>query len=194
MRLAEGDLAGALAVYEEGLANARKLAAADAGNASWQRDLSVALNKIGDVRLAARDRPSALAAYEESLAIGRKLAADDPRNAPAQRDVSVSLNRIGDVRLAGGDRNGSLTAFQESLAIRRKLAAADPGNAEWQGDLVVSLVKVSTVSDAQQAASALREAIAIADSLARESRLTAERQNWPTLLSELLAKLQVPVR
>ncbi len=45
VRLAAGDRAGALAAYEESLAIRRKLAAADAGNAGWQRDVSVSLDK-----------------------------------------------------------------------------------------------------------------------------------------------------
>ena len=86
----------------------RKLAAADPGNAEWQHDVSVSLDKVGDVRLAAGDRAGALAAYEESLAIMRKLAAADPGNAQWQRDVGVSLERVGGVRLAAGDRAGRL--------------------------------------------------------------------------------------
>ncbi len=40
--------------------SAEKLAAADPGNAGWQRDLSVSLNKIGDVRQAQGDLAGAL--------------------------------------------------------------------------------------------------------------------------------------
>jgi hypothetical protein len=35
----------------------------------------------------------------------------------------------------------------------------------------------------------LREALAIAEMLAREGKLTAARQNWPQLIRERLAKL-----
>src|SRR5215472_6894926 len=96
--------AGALAAYEESLAIMRKLAASDPDNAVWQRDVSVSLEKVGDLGLAAGDRAGALAAYEESLAIRRKLSATDPDNAVWQRDVSVSLEKVGDVGLAAGDR------------------------------------------------------------------------------------------
>ena len=106
-----------------------------------------------------------------------------------QRDVSVSLNKVGDVRLAAGDRAGALAAYEESLAIMRKLAASDPGNAGWQADLVISLYKVSTVSEPAGARAALREALAIAEALARDNRLTAAQKNWPQLLRDALAKL-----
>jgi tetratricopeptide (TPR) repeat protein len=120
----------------------RKLAAADPGNAQWQRDVSVSLNRVGHVQLAADDRAAAMAAYEESLAIMRKLAAADPGNADWQRDVSVSLEKVGDVRLAAGDRAAALAAYEESLAIMRKLVAADPRNAQWQRDVSVGLNRV----------------------------------------------------
>src|SRR5262249_57853604 len=81
VRRSAGDRAGALTAYEEGLAIRRKLAAADAGNVTWQRDVSVSLNNVGDMRLAEGNRNGALAAYEESLTIRRKLASADPGNA-----------------------------------------------------------------------------------------------------------------
>ena len=55
-----------------------------------QRDVSVSLNKLGNVKLQAGDPPGALAVYQESLEVARKLAAEDPGNAVAQRDVSVT--------------------------------------------------------------------------------------------------------
>jgi tetratricopeptide (TPR) repeat protein len=178
-----------MAAYEESLAIMRKLAAADPGNADWQRDVSVSLEKIGDVRLAAGDRAAALAAYEESLAIMRKLVAADPRNAQWQRDVSVGLNRVGDLRLAAGDRAGALASYEESLAIMRKLVAADPGNAQWQADLLINLYNVSTVVDPPRARAVLREALAIVEMLVREGKLTTAQQSWPQLLRNALAKL-----
>ena len=87
MRVAQGDLPGALAAYEEGLRIARDLAARDKGNAGWARDVSVSLDRVGDVRVAQGDLPGALEAYEESLAIRRDLAARDKGNAGWARDV-----------------------------------------------------------------------------------------------------------
>jgi hypothetical protein len=55
-----------LTVYEETLAIRRDLAK-DKSNARAQRDLSISLEKIGDIKLRAGDAAGALAAYEESL-------------------------------------------------------------------------------------------------------------------------------
>ena len=73
-------MAGALAAYEEALAIFRRLAEADKTNSEWQRDISVALDKIGYLKFQAKDDAGALAAYDESLAITRRLADADPGN------------------------------------------------------------------------------------------------------------------
>jgi tetratricopeptide (TPR) repeat protein len=184
-----GDRDGALAVYEESLAIRRKLAAADPGNASWQSEVSFSLNNVGDVRRDAGDRDGALAVYEEGLAIRRNLAAADPGNAGWQSDVGVSLNNVGNVRRDFDDRAGALAYYEEGLAIRRKLATADPGNAGWQIDLYLSLYNVGTMSDPAAARKFLTEALSIAETLAREDKLPANRTVWPQELRDALANL-----
>ncbi len=71
----------------------------------------------------------------------------------------------------------------------RKLAAADPGNARWQADLVLTLGRLSNVVDPPRARALLPEALAIAETLARDGKLTAAQQNWPQLIRDALAKL-----
>ena len=187
--LRAGNRTGALAAYDESLTIMRKLTASDPGNARWRHGVSVSLTKVGDVRLAAGDLAGALVVYEESLGVMRKLVAADPNNAGWQLDLSARLVNVGDVRLAAGDRVGALAAYEESLGVRRKLAAADPGNAGWQAGLIIGLYKLSTVSDPPRARAALQEALAIAEKLAREGKLTAAQQNWPQHLRDELAKL-----
>ena len=146
VRVAEGDRAGALKAYEESLEIARRLAAADPGNAGWARDVSVSLNNVGDVRVAEGDRAGALKAYEESLDIARRLAPPIPAM-PAGRATSRSAWTSR--RRAGGRRRPRRRAqgLRGKPGIRRRLAAADPGNAGWAGDLIVANVKLANVAD-----------------------------------------------
>ncbi|MCP4308093.1 MAG: tetratricopeptide repeat protein, partial [bacterium] len=116
-------------------------------NTEWQRDVSVSLNRIGDVRLRAGDAAGAVAAYEQGLAIARRLAETDSDNTGWQRVVSISLDRIGDVKLRAGDAAGAVAAYEEGLAIHRRLAETDPDNTEWHTDVVVSLWKVQGASE-----------------------------------------------
>ncbi|HEX2446742.1 MAG TPA: hypothetical protein VHK26_00965, partial [Methyloceanibacter sp.] len=52
----------------------------NADNLVLQRDLSISLNRLGDVKRDSGDTKGALAAYDESLAIRRQLALADPNN------------------------------------------------------------------------------------------------------------------
>ena len=168
---ARGDLPGALKAYQEAASDAGGLAAADPGNAGWQRDLSVSYEKVGDVLVAQGNLPEALKSFRDSLAIADRLAKADPGNAGWQRDLSVSYDRVGDVLVAQGNLPEALKSFRDGLAIRDRLAKADPGNAGWQRDLSVSYDKVGDVLVAQgnlpEALKSFRDSLAIADRLAK---------------------------
>ena len=60
---------GAKAAWEESLALCRRLVATTGGTPELLRDLSVALDRVGDLHSAAGDAESAKAAREESLAL-----------------------------------------------------------------------------------------------------------------------------
>jgi tetratricopeptide (TPR) repeat protein len=49
MQVAQGDFTGAMKSYRDGLAIFERLAQSDPGNADWQRDLSVAIEKLGNL-------------------------------------------------------------------------------------------------------------------------------------------------
>jgi tetratricopeptide (TPR) repeat protein len=76
-KVQRGDLPGALTSYRASLAIVERLAKADPGNAEWQRDLSVAYQKVGDVLMSQGDRPGALKSYRDDLAIVERLAKAD---------------------------------------------------------------------------------------------------------------------
>lgn len=82
------------------------MAKADPGNASWQRELSVSHEKIGDVTIAQGKPVGALASHQASLDIAARLAKADPSNAVWQRDLSVSHERIGNLQGMQGNLMG----------------------------------------------------------------------------------------
>ena len=57
--MAQGDLPAATRHFTAGLKIRERLAASDPANAAWQRDLSVSLNKLGDLAVAQGDLPAA---------------------------------------------------------------------------------------------------------------------------------------
>ena len=97
MQLAQDDAAGALKSIFESLAIRERLAQSDPGNTNWQRDLSVAYTKIGDVQAAQGDLAAALKSFRDSFAIAERLAQADPDNAVWQRDLAALYSEFADI-------------------------------------------------------------------------------------------------
>lgn len=85
---AQGDLAGAKAYYEKGLAIREQLAA-ETGTLQARRDLAVSYDNLGDLSFAQGDLAGAKALYEKSLAIREQLAAET-RTIEADDDLAIS--------------------------------------------------------------------------------------------------------
>jgi Flp pilus assembly protein TadD len=172
-----------------------RLAEQDPSNASWQRDLSISYDRVGDARSAQGDLGGALESYEHSLALAMRLAEQDPSNASWQRDLSVSLGKIGGVRSARGDLAGALKSYLDALAIAQELAQRDPSNADWQLDLAVSYCQSGTTlarSDPQSKKDARRFMEKGRDILRRiktRTGLTSVHQGWLDLIEANLRKL-----
>ena len=138
VRLAQGDLAGALAAFQASMDLRKALAESDPSNAGWQRDLSVSHEKVGNVRHAQGDLAGALAAFQASMDVAKALAESDPSNAGWQRDLSFSFTRLAEVCERQGERALAMEHAEKSLLIDERLAALDPTNATWQRDVKVS--------------------------------------------------------
>ncbi len=109
--LAIGDTAGALKAAQQARQINTDLVAANAGKTDWQHELSLAIERLGDVRVAQGDLANALASYRDSLAIRDRLAQSDPGNAFWQRELAVSYNKVGDVQKTQGDPAGALESY-----------------------------------------------------------------------------------
>ena len=129
---------------------AESRAAADPGNAGYQRDLSVNHNKLGNLAVALGDSATAEQHYRTSLSIAERLAAADPGNAGYQRDLGVSHNNLGDLAATLGDNTTAEQHYRTSLSIAERLAAADPGNAQYQRDLSFIHNKLGNLSQADE--------------------------------------------
>src|SRR5262245_17577092 len=77
--------AEALEHYRRSLALRAKLAAANPANTEWQRDVSLSLDRVGNVLVADGRTAEALDAYRAGLTIAEKLVAADPGNTVAAR-------------------------------------------------------------------------------------------------------------
>jgi tetratricopeptide (TPR) repeat protein len=156
------------------------LAAADPGNAEWQRDLAVSHETVGGLLRKQGDLPGALSAFKASLDIRERLQAADPHNAWQPRDLSGTYHLVADTLAALGDLSGALEGYRLSLAFAEQLAAADPGNAIWQRDLAVNRTRIGHVARAQgrlpDALAAYQESLSIVERLAAAHPRHAKHQ------------------
>jgi tetratricopeptide (TPR) repeat protein len=175
-----GDRPAATAAYEESLAIARSLAAADPASLRWRRDVTVSLERLARARLAVGERAAALGLFDEGLTLRRGIAAAEPGNREYRRDVLIGLSQIADVRRSLGDAVGASRGYEEALTIARALAAEEPGAARWAREVAGNLEKLADVrmaaGDAASAAAGYGEALAISRRLASEDPTDTENQ------------------
>jgi tetratricopeptide (TPR) repeat protein len=151
---------------------ARDLAARDPDNSRWTYDISISLNRIGDVLAERGDLAGALAAHREDVELSRALSDRSPGDANLRRGISVSLHKLGDLLKFQGNAADALAAFREALGIDRGLAQKEPGNPQRRRDLHISLNDVGSVlritGDLASALAAYREGLAIARELSTQ--------------------------
>ena len=146
------------------------------------RQVSTALNNLGDDCLAVGDLDGADVAFEESLELRRGLVQTQPGSVDAQRELSVALNRVAGFRGVRGDLAGAEEVFEESLELRRGLVQARPESVAARRDLSIALDWVGDVrqvrGDRDGALLAFEESLELARGLvqARPGSVDAQRE------------------
>jgi serine/threonine-protein kinase len=129
-----GDMAGALALYEEALG----LAATTDTDERLQAVLGLIYQRIGRL-LEYTGRPTqAVPSYEQALAIHRKLVDAHPEITQYQGDVAQTYEQIAHLLVLIGKPTEAMRTDERALAIRHRLVAAHPSNVQFQSDLAKS--------------------------------------------------------
>ena len=182
----------ALHVYEEALAERKRLAEAAPNDPELRRDLSVTYERVGSALKSLGRIPEALAAFEADLAITRALKDEEPDSPILLRDLSISCNKVGNVQLER-DPAAALRSYGESLEIRKKLVADHPDNRSFQRDLSVAHENVGEALRAARnlrgAAEHYRASLALATPLAMADAANSEWQRDVALVRLTLASV-----
>lgn len=134
----EGDLAAALALYEQGQA------------------------------IRAQIRDSAVAAAVAANLSDKEQRQRRTQSMQARRNFTVGLMDLGRTKFDLGDREPGLSLFAEAVSERRALLAEEPGQARTQRDLAVALLLSSEMlSKAGKHADAVRESAEAVDLMSR---------------------------
>jgi serine/threonine-protein kinase len=133
-----GDVAGALASYEESRRLAEGLMANLGDGDPLQAVVGLAYQRIGQL-LGDTGKPAlALASFENALRIRQKLADGHPAVTQFQSDLATVYAGIGALLDQTGRSTEALDASQRALLIRQKLADANPSSARFQSELASS--------------------------------------------------------
>ena len=85
------------------------------------RDLSVSMNKLGDVAQALGQLEDAKTAYAQGEQLSRALIDDFGKTPERVRDLSVSMERLGDVAQALGQLEDAKTAYAQGEGLATEL-------------------------------------------------------------------------
>ncbi|MGZ8157393.1 MAG: nSTAND1 domain-containing NTPase [Methylobacter sp.] len=105
-RLAQGDLAGALASYRAGLAIREKLAAQAPSNAGWQSDLAFSHGKLGLLLQKMTKPGDALAQFRAAQAILEPLTLRAPDQSQWRKALGTVKEKIAAIEATGGKATG----------------------------------------------------------------------------------------
>ncbi|MGZ3298150.1 MAG: hypothetical protein ACXU8O_03970, partial [Asticcacaulis sp.] len=98
--------------------------AKDPSNTQWQNDVSVSVERLGDVLMAQGDLAGARKAFEESLAIRRSLAAKDTGNSLWQNNDWIVLRKLAKIPDSGVTWQDVVTQM-EQVDAKGMLSPAD---------------------------------------------------------------------
>jgi tetratricopeptide (TPR) repeat protein len=192
----------------------------DIARMDYARDLSVALERMGDARLQLGETDVAAAHFDRLLDLRRQRVARDQDNDEANRDVAVALERQADAALAKGHPQRALEALDEARDLRGHAVAGAPGDlvavrdlavawwktalalvamgrrAAWQEGFETAISLMTPLAELEDAPPGwLRDAAvfhnAYGDALSRIGRVTEARGHWNAALSLVERQLEV---
>ena len=170
---ADGQPHAALAIFQERLQLATRLARAKPHDSDYVAGLGAAHNDLGKLALQRGDLATTIAEYLADDAIETRLLARDPKDNTQRDNMLATRAVLGRTLLAVGNLRLSEDYLNESVAGYSDLTKHDPGNDDDQRELGLyssQLARTQRLSGAAQAAASLSaKAVAILANLTRKS-------------------------
>ncbi|MEO8078532.1 MAG: hypothetical protein ABI818_19560, partial [Acidobacteriota bacterium] len=126
------------------------LASESANDASLQRELAAAYDKVGDVRGLPNfpnlgDTAGALVSHRHALELRRPLAAAGPEDVSLQRDLILTESHLSSILAAMKEFPQALQHARSALAAREALLARNPGGVAERNSLAVGYHQVAAI-------------------------------------------------
>jgi tetratricopeptide (TPR) repeat protein len=133
------DVDGAREAFLACLALRRELLARDASNPEWRRDLSVALERIGQVESLRGRHDAASAALAEALRLRQAALEDSAGDVVAARDLAIVLMQVGKARHAARAKLPEIeAAYARAIELLQALVEESAAESRWRRDLAVA--------------------------------------------------------
>jgi hypothetical protein len=98
-------------------------------------DVSVSLDRIGDVLLAKDKTEDALAAYRRGLQIAEAVVEAEPMRTGWQRDLAATYHKVGTLEARCGRDDAARELLEKGRAIIARLVRIADYRAQWRADL-----------------------------------------------------------
>lgn len=179
----------ARSAFEERLLVRRKLLALKPNEPRLLSDISIALDRMGQLLRDDNDTDGSRKYFQEALDIDRDLYKREPEQRQWRQNLVFSLTRIGDLDRQLGRQREALPPYEEALELQRRLAA-DASAVAPQQTLASLLGKIGDIKrrlrDFDSAISMHREELEIRRRLlAREPTSLAAQRNVSSALDYL---------
>ena len=136
-----GDWAGALEFHQKSLGFLEQARAAEPNNIVYQRDRTIALERVGHVLQNLDRNEEAKDHLMRSVQSIKEIVRDNPRDQKA-RTLMISLNcRLGELAIENRRWDDAVRFFDTYLATAQELANEQPSNAEVLRDMGVAYYK-----------------------------------------------------
>jgi serine/threonine-protein kinase len=170
VRVKQGKLPEALAMFRQSLRFAGAAAAHDPNRDEWQLALSNSHFWVADALRRQGDARGALAHFRAYYEISARLAAKHPQDAKYVTELSYGHSNLGSAYEALGDLVRARAEYRTAVAVDRQRVARDPGDEDARSDLANSLNKLGVLlqaaGDLAASRAAFEEDVAIRRALA----------------------------
>ena len=171
-------LQDAEAAFSQCLDLSKQLVEDDPLDPYYSRGLSVALNKVADVKKATNHLSEAMVLYSESFKIAKKLTKEHPQYPLYRWDLALTLERIADVKMETLDFLGAVETYRKCLKIFRQLSKEYPENPMHRRAPAVPLERIADIkkmkNDLYGAKKLYEESLEIHRHLAKEHPMNPE--------------------
>ncbi len=145
-----GDLAGAEASYNSGLARIDEAAKGGLTSDKLSGDQSLMLQDLGGIERQRGNYAKAVEDFRKALPIARALAEASPQDQALQHGLAIAHRNLGDALLDQKDTEGAIAEFDAAAVIAKKLADESPNNTLLVRDFTLSQERLGETLAARQ--------------------------------------------